>query len=379
MGNSSSDDKKKKKDTKGNKKKDSKKKKDGEGGGDGFFGPFKWRVFVIGLLLIIFAILQLPLVSDALDGISDAKEACDSACDAIPDGTAKDACEDALDCSALDANLAALAFMELGLLCMMIGAICAIIINFLNCNDCCGNLDNCLLMFVMITLVGGGAAYLLGNLIYVGENETGITSALFVLSLISGAAVIGGTCDNFDADTLQNMIILITIVEALLAAVTAIVFGIDCWKQILNEHKKRMYWQSLILLIVVSFFGLIGYGYIGSMCSDGMDEPRLVAVGYAFICIACILYLVTVMRECGNKIQQMVSQLIIALILIVGGIFAGIGYWGNTYPDVDGAEEYNSYITGYVFLLVGLCVVNALDMGLYDNAKAAKTANSVKK
>ena len=237
-------------------------------------------------------------------------------------------------------------------------------------------------MFVMICLVGGGAAYLLGHLIYIGENETGVNSALLGFITIAaafGSAFGGGTCDSFDADTYKNMGIIIAIVEALLPSVTAIVFGMDCWKAILNDHKKRMYWQSLILLIIVSFFGLIAYGYIGAMCSDGMDEIRLVAVGYAFILIACVLYLVTVMRECGNKIQQMVSQIVIALILIVGGIFAGIGYWGNTQPDAEGAEEYNSYITGYVSLLVGLCVVNALDMGLYDNAKKANTARSVKK
>ena len=237
--------------------------------------------------------------------------------------------------------------------------------------------DNCLLMFVMITLVGGGAFYLIGNWYWIGENDAGIVGGVFVGIIIGNA--FGGTCDSLELDTLQDMMVMIAIAESLLGGVTSIVFGIDCWKQILNEHKKRMYLQSLILLIVVSLLGLIGYAYIGSGCSDGMDEIRLVAAGYFFILLSCVLYLVMVMKECGNKIQQMVSQLVIAVILIIGGIFAGIGYWGNTQPDVEGAEEYNSWVTGYVFLLVGLCVVNALDMGLYDNAKNAKTAASMKK
>ena len=96
----------------------------------------------------------MPLISDQLDGISDARDACESACDAVPDiAGAREQCEDALDCSGYDANLAALAFIELGLLCIMIGAIAAIVINFLNCNDCCGNLGLCTFLYIILNMV----------------------------------------------------------------------------------------------------------------------------------------------------------------------------------------------------------------------------------
>ena len=93
MSNSSSD---------GAKNKDT--EKDDQCGDDGFFGPFRWRVFVIGLLVIIFAILQVPLISYELG------------------------------CSVYDTHLTAFEFIVSGLLCIMIGAILAIVINFFNCN-----------------------------------------------------------------------------------------------------------------------------------------------------------------------------------------------------------------------------------------------------
>ena len=143
MGNSSSDNNKNK-DTKksSNKGKGTKKKgdkKNNEGGGDGFFGPFKWRVFVIGVLLIIFAALQLPFTSEYIDNVSDLKDSCHNTCDFFLIGTLKDECDD--ECNdQFSPQLAALSFMEIGLLCMLIGSACAIVINFLNCNDCCGNI-----------------------------------------------------------------------------------------------------------------------------------------------------------------------------------------------------------------------------------------------
>eukprot|EP01083_Nonionella_stella_P222687 794374_1 len=199
-------------------------------------------------------------------------------------------------------------------------------------------------MFIMIALIGGGLFYLVGNWYWIGEASLGFTSAFGI--------ILGATGCDLDPDTALNMLELIAVSESLLGGVTAIVFGVDCWKQILNDHKKRMYAQSIILLIIVSFLCLIGYAYFGSNCDGGVDETRLIAAGYFFILLACILYLITVLVDIGNKIQQMCSQIIIAVVLIVGAVLAGIGYWGNTYPDIDGAEEYNSFVTGYVFLLV---------------------------
>ena len=131
MGNSTSGDKKK------NKKKDKKNKKnDKNSEGDGFFGPFKWRVFVIGVLLILFSVLQLPLISQSLDSVSETREACLDYCELLPTG--EDACKDTCN-EAVNETLAALSLIEIGLLCMLIGSICAIVINLVNVNDCCGN------------------------------------------------------------------------------------------------------------------------------------------------------------------------------------------------------------------------------------------------
>ena len=167
MGNSTSDDgdsNKNNKDTKtntakGNNKKDTKKQnknnnKNDENKGEGFFGPFKWRVGVIGALLILFAILQLPLVSQTIDAYDTAKDYCDFAnsqlagaaatlsaygydTSALGGGYSLTA---AVDCDKYEVAIAALAFMEIGLLCILIGSIVALVINFLNYKDCCGNL-----------------------------------------------------------------------------------------------------------------------------------------------------------------------------------------------------------------------------------------------
>ena len=127
----------KKKSTKG----EGSKKKTNEGGGDGFFGPIKWRVFVIGVLLILFAVLQLPFISEILENASDAKGVCHDVCDYVSSVSANtaDECDDSCN-ERYSTQLAALSFMEIGLICMLIGSISALVINFLNCNDCCGNL-----------------------------------------------------------------------------------------------------------------------------------------------------------------------------------------------------------------------------------------------
>ena len=97
----------------------------------------------------------------------------------------------------------------------------------------------------MVCLILGGLSYILGNIIWIAEYERGIANWIIAsaLSSIFAAAFGEGTCDNYDADTYQNVSMMIAIAECLLAGVTSIIFGIDCWKQILNQHKKRMYLQ----------------------------------------------------------------------------------------------------------------------------------------
>ena len=60
-------------------------------------------------------------------------------------------------------------------------------------------------------------------------------------------------------------------------------------------------------------------------------------------------------------------------IIIIGGFITSVGYlYSYTCNEYVGCDIYNAYSVGYTVVLFGLCIVNALDMGLYHNIKMYK-------
>eukprot|EP01083_Nonionella_stella_P087329 242893_1 len=318
--------------------------KDTTGGaaeGEGFFGDPKIRMATIGGLLIALSVLQLPWISESLDNVKDAQDLCESVGSYLGAtgsyGGASTPDYQAL-CDSYDGMISGLSLHLSGLVFILVFSICAILTHFMSC----GAQASMFGIVIMIGLVLGGFFTILGHSLWKIDPATGSSSDVVDALL---------TCywaENF------------------LGGVTAMVLGYDVWKLALNDQSKRMWAQSLVLLTLVSLCCFIGYAIVGSEIEH--EETQLIASGYFFILFACVLYLVFNF-QIDNKIQQMMGSIVIGIILIFGSVLAAIGYWGGYTCDFSGCNDLNAYVTGYCILLIGLCVVNALDRGLYDNAK----------
>jgi len=332
--------------------------------------------------LIAFCILQAVWTVYFLAEWTEQKDDClDLAGDS---SAAKDACNDLYD-----DNLAAFALSLLGYLVIVVGCVLAIVINLLNCNDCCGKLDNCLMVIVMVVLLVGGAFYVTGNMYYLVHNEyedeqienfespTNYRYIYFASSAFFGSE----GCSFPDLVAVMDMFQMMSIAKTMLATLTVWIFAVDLWKNFMDSPFKRAVFQNGVLF-VVSAMQFIAYAYFGQAPCEGVEEIHLMATGYFFIAFASILYIVFANAPMTAARTQMRVVLAMAFVMLIGAVFVGIGMWGSFPTDEDigvpdegdlnandiipGWIENKVFVTGYVVLLWALCFQSALDMGLLN-------------
>lgn len=341
--------------------------------------------------LIAFCVLQAVWTVYWLAELTDAKDEC------ADSGLSQSDCNDLYD-----DDLAAFALSLLGYLVITGGCITAIIVNLLNCNDCCGKLDNCLMIVVMVVLLVGGGFYVVGNTYYLVHNDyedetednaaANVRLGYFTTSLFgtqytpTNSTAFAENCSGkllLDPVAYIDMFQMMSMAKTLLATLTVFIFAVDLWKKFMEDSFKRALMQNGVLF-VVSVMQFVAYAYFGQPPCENVDEVHLMATGYFFIAFASIIYIVYARAPMTDPRQQMKVGLGLALALVMGAAFVGIGMWGNIptdedlgvnddIPDIDTANEIvpgwsenKSFITGYIVLLWALSFQSAVDMGVLN-------------
>ena len=130
-----------------------------------------------------------------------------------------------------------------------------------------------------------------------------------------------------------------------------------------TEETRLFY--NLLNLAVVSGLCLIGYSdFAEGTASD--SAPALIATGYAILLVVTIVYCVLNFCDCitCNCDDNCLVRILLAGGLIAGGLFCAVGYYVfiDSIPKINGLSNIWSYYVGYTILLVGLCIIWALDM-----------------
>mmetsp|Transcript_6890 Transcript_6890/g.8550 ORF Transcript_6890/g.8550 Transcript_6890/m.8550 type:complete len:323 (-) Transcript_6890:7-975(-) len=317
MGNSESSNSKKKSSKKGSNKQS-----------DGLMGERRIRTFLIGGVLIAFCVLALPYFIDVADA---SRQLADFFCAIDINGNN--------GCKRLKWTAAANAMIAAGVAIILICSALAIIFHCVNCENTIENM-------VGWVLAIGGLINIIGFIIL------SIQQSQDKLLGYTGAAF------------------FVWIGEGILAGVTAIFLGLDVAKDFMATEETRLFY-NLLNLAVVSGLCLIGYSdFAEGAASD--SAPALIATGYAILLVVCIVYCVLNFCDCitCNCDDNCVVRILLAGGLIAGGLFCAVGYYTfiDTFLSGSGGNFW-SYYVGYTILLVGLCVIWALDMGIVDTIK----------
>jgi len=211
----------------------------------------------------------------------------------------------------------------------------------------------------------GGFVALCGGLLY-------CIGGIWFMILVYGPA-----SEQSDA---YQYILYANIGEVLLPGASAIILGLDAGFLFLDNESNRLS-LNLALLMVVSC--LCMGAYYAAICTDDSDQliclqpdgVEAIATGYLIIFWTAFTYIILYICQCCtcNLKDSLCVRLIIAVVLIAGGVVASIGYYvyagGWEKLGLGDDETFNravAYYIGYTILFGGLCVVWALDMALDD-------------
>ena len=171
--------------------------------------------------------------------------------------------------------------------------------------------------------------------------------------------------------------------EALLAAGSAILLGLDAMIHLYDNEGYRL---SSNLGIIMAVAILCINAYFLQICDEDdslcfqRDGVEAIATGYLVLFWVCLVYIILYICTCCtcDCKDKCLVRLIIAVILVIGGLLTAIGYWvyvgadeslddGGSGVDTDTYEGKNIvYYIGYTILIGGLACVWALDMAFDD-------------
>eukprot|EP01084_Bolivina_argentea_P146140 255973_1 len=307
---------------------------------------------IIGVILLIFAVTQMPLVVKELSNWNVKQNDCNKLCEL--QNICFDICDDT------DTIHAAYGVMTTGLAFIIIfsvSSICRPAIDWLECNK---NISIIGCIF-MIAMIAGGLLYMIGYWI--------------LLDLILNLAddIIPFKWNNED---IFNWVLTVHFFQFWLGGSTAIIYGFECFFRILDEKPWKIF-VFLSQLMLVSLVCFIGYTRIADFRHNRAYEIHghnwqfpLIASGYLLILVSSILYCIFHKIKIHNLLMNMIAGL-----LVLGAFLAAIGYWGAFTSAADFAK--NSFTTGYCLLLITLCSFCALYM--WDSRLDRKIYDSVSK
>jgi len=319
---------------------------------DGCIGNRKVRTIALSTILIAFFAMAASYLVSSAEWWEDQN---------IQAPVLGDMCQPCLDTA--NAYYTAVA----GLAVVIVSAVMAILLFFVNCDDKCGRVAG-------VGLIIGGMMYMIGWLWRINIYNKALKDE-----------IIGDTApwDLLSDDDKQrvNAMLASWFGEALLPSATAILLGIDVFVHLFDDEASRLA-SNFACLCVVAFMTCPVYYIMAQDSDDSNDASQYIpinsdaygwiATGYAVVFWFALLYVILYICTCCTcdcKDTRCV-RVIMALGLILGGILTSIGYYiyaGDFTSDrsSDVSSQTVFYI-GYTVLIGGVCIVWALDVGLDD-------------
>ena len=180
--------------------------------------------------------------------------------------------------------------------------------------------------------------------------------------------------------------------EALIYGGTAVLLALDIllpFKHLCESEGKRLF-SNLGLLAFASILNAPAYfmiskddsstysleldaiGPTGLEAGGTGDDAAMIGAGYVILFVTCLAYVILfTLERCGVKVLDLtLTRVILALLLIAGGLVTAIGYWwyaGEGVGDKGDEAKSVAYYVGYTGLVGGLCVIWSLDIAWDDD------------
>lgn len=89
------------------------------------------------------------------------------------------------------------------------------------------------------------------------------------------------------------------------------------------------------------------------------DGQKTAEAGWVFAFVGSLFILI--FHVGMNKLNEMIANVGVGLIMFIGGVLLGIGGWIGYTVSYDDYEEYNIYVVLYYLFLMGVCFLVAFD------------------